>query len=58
VRFNVTAETGGRITLCGFGENEKVQCASCLEKKLTAHEANLVIEVGPEVKSVNLVRIP
>ncbi len=58
VRFNVTAKTDGRITLCGFGENEKVQCAACLEKKLTAHEGNLVIEVGPEVKSVNLVRNP
>jgi putative isomerase len=58
VRFNVTAKTGGRITLCGFGENEKVQCTSCLEKKLIAHEGNLVIEVGPEVKSVNLVRNP
>ena len=58
VRFNVTAKAGGRITLYGFGENEKVQCASCLEKKLTAHEGNLVIEVGPEIKSVNLLRNP
>ena len=56
VRFDVNAKGNAQLTLYGFRENEKIRGVSPKEQLLTASEGRVVITVGPEVKTVDLLR--
>ena len=58
VRFNVTAKSKSQLVIYGFRENEKIRSISPAKESFLARDGKVAITVGPETKTVDLVRNP